>query len=185
VSPEGVTITISSAGSWTISQVYSMLLANARDLSLIGPSLTVDVQDTYASQTTTSASQSGGAYYGFKAVMYLTGVSSTFTTKPDAQLAHEYGHAWTRYWYFAHDGGSWSSYLAARWSTADGSVTIGQDSRIGTSYSWDPGEIAADDYRLLFGSSAAISESPGSLNTDIVAPTGQAGLRDWFLSSWA
>lgn len=185
VSPEGVTITISSAGTWTISQIYSMLLANARDLSLIGPSLTVNVQDTYASQTTSSASQSGGSYYGFKATMYLKGVSSTFALKPDMQLAHEYGHAWTGYWLFMHDGGSWSSYLAKRWSTADGSVTIGQDSRIGTSYSWDPGEMIAEDYRLLFGSAAAVSESPNSLNTDIVAPSAQPGLSSWFLSSWA
>jgi hypothetical protein len=180
-----VTIIVSTAGSWTISQVYSMLLANARDLSLVGPTLTVNVQDTYSSQTTTSASESGGAYYGFQATMYLKGVSSTFTVKPDMQLAHEYGHAWTRYWFFARNAGSWTNYLNARWSTADGKVTIGQDSRIGTSYAWDPGEMAAEDYRLLFGSSAAISESPGSLNSDIVAPTGQPGLRDWFLSTWA
>lgn len=162
-----------------------MLLANARDLSLIGPSLTVDVQDTYASQTTASASQSGSTFSNYRATIYLKGVNSTFTTKPDAQLAHEYGHAWTRYYLFMQHGGDWSSYLAARWSSADGSVTLATDSRTGTSYSWDPSEIIADDYRLLFGSSAAISESPSSLNTSIVAPSAQPGLSSWFLSTWA
>jgi len=162
-----------------------MLLANARDLSLIGPSLTVDVQDTYASQTTASASQSGGVYSSYRATIYLKGVSSTFTTKPDAQLAHEYGHAWTRYYLFMRHNGDWSSYLSTRWSSTDGSVTLATDSRTGTSYSWDPAEIIADDYRLLFGSSAAISESPGSLNTTIVAPSAQTGLSSWFLNSWA
>jgi hypothetical protein len=162
-----------------------MLLANARDLSLIGPSLTVNVQDTYASQTTASASQSGGVYSSYRATIYLKGVSSTFTTKPDAQLAHEYGHAWTRYYLFMRHNGDWSSYLSTRWSSTDGSVTLATDSRTGTSYSWDPAEIIADDYRLLFGSSAAISESPGSLNTTIVAPSAQTGLSSWFLTSWA
>jgi hypothetical protein len=184
-SPEGVTIIVNSAGPWTISQVYSLLTANARDLNLIGPSLTVNVQDTYASQTTTSATQSGSTFTNFQATIYLKGVNSTFTTKPDAQMGHEYGHAWTRYWLFMGHGGDWSSYLAKRWSSADGSVTLATDSRTGTSYSWDPSEIIADDYRLLFGSAAAISESPSSLNTSIVAPSAQPGLQDWFLSTWA
>jgi hypothetical protein len=184
-SPEGVKIIVNSAGPWTISQVYSLLTASARDLTLIGPSLTVNVQDTYASQTTTSAVQSGSTFTNFQATIYLKGVNSTFTTKPDAQMGHEYGHAWTRYYLFMRHGGDWSSYLATRWSSADGSVTLGADSRTGTSYSWDPSEIIADDYRLLFGSAAAVSESPNSLNTSIVAPSAQPGLRDWFLSTWA
>jgi hypothetical protein len=185
VSPEGVTITVNSAGPWTISQVYRLLLANARDLSLIGPSLTINVQDAFASQTGTGASESGGVYFDYKATIYLKGVNSTFALTPDAQLAHEYGHAWTWYWCFMKHGGSWSSYLTARWSSADGSVTLATDSRTGTSYTWDPSEIAADDYRLLFGSAAAVSESPNSLNNTIVAPSAQPGLRDWFLSTWA
>ena len=162
-----------------------MLKANALDLSLLGPSLTINVQDTYASQTATSASQSGGTFVNYQAIIYLKGVNSTFTTKPDAQLAHEYGHAWTRYWFFMRQGGSWSTYLNTRWSTADGSVTLATDSRTGTSYTWDPAEIIADDYRLLFGSSLAVSQSPNSLNTSIVAPSAQPGLRDWFLTTWA
>lgn len=184
-SPEGVRIVVSTAGPWTISQVYSMLVANARDLALIGPSLTVNVQDTYASQTTTSASGSGSSFSGFQATIYLKGVNSTFTTKPNAQLAHEYGHAWTRYWFFMGQGGDWSSYLGTRWSSSDGSVKLGADSRLGTSYTWDVAEIIADDYRLLFGSAAAVSESPNSLNTSIVAPASQPGLRDWLLGTWA
>ncbi|HEX4176618.1 MAG TPA: Ig-like domain-containing protein, partial [Acidimicrobiales bacterium] len=64
VSPEGVHIIVNSAGSWTISQIYSILKANALELSIIGPDLTIDVQDQYASVTTTSAAQtSGGSYY--------------------------------------------------------------------------------------------------------------------------
>jgi hypothetical protein len=184
-SPEGVTINVSTAGSWTIAQVYSMLTASARDLSLIGPTLTINVQDTYASQAGTGASESGGAYYGFQATIYLKGVTSTFTARPDMTVAHEYGHVWTNYWYFMGHGGSWADYLSTRWSSADGRVKLGADSRLGSSYTWDIGEIVADDYRLLFGSPAAISQAPSSLNTDIVAPSAQPGLKDWFLSTWA
>ena len=177
-SPEGVKINVNSSGPWTINQIYSILTANAYELSLIGPHLTINVQDTTASQTSTSGSGST-----FQAVMYLKGVSSTFASHPDSQETHEYGHAWSLYHLYTQNGGSWTRYLNARWSSSDGSVTLASDSRTGTSYTWNPSEILADDYRLLFGTAAA--QSLNHLNAYIVDPRQQAGLKSWLINHFA
>jgi hypothetical protein len=183
VTPEGVTIDINSAGNWTTDQVYSILKANALDLTTIGPFLSIQVQDTYTSQAATGAVSSGGKYVSFNATIYLKGVNSTFVLTPDAALAHEYGHVWTLYNLYMTHNGDWSSYLNTRWASSDGSL-LGGDSRLDSSYSWMRTEIIADDYRLLFGSSLASSEGPQHLNTVIPDPRNQPGLKNWMLSTW-
>jgi Bacterial Ig domain len=184
VSPEGVTINVDSVGSWTIAQVYSILKANALDLNVVGPTLTINVQDQYTSQTQTSATYYGGRYTGVKSTMWLQGVSSNFATRPDDTLAHEYGHAWSNYWYYMAHQADWSSYENARWTTSDGSLTLLTDTRTGTTYSWTIREIIADDYRLLFGSSLAVSERPSHLNPDIPDPHNVPGSATFLLNSW-
>jgi hypothetical protein len=184
VSPDGVTINVDSAGSSTIAQVYSILKANALDLNVVGPTLTINVQDQYTSQTQTSATYYAGKYTSVKSTMYLEGVNSSFADGPDASIAHEYGHAWSNYWYYTAHNGSWGGYLAARWTTADGSLTLATDSRTGTSYSWTVREIVADDYRMLFGTPAAVSERGGHLNSQIPDPRNVAGLADYLLNTW-
>jgi hypothetical protein len=184
VTPEGVTININSAGSWTTDQIYSMLKASALELSTIGPHLTIEVQDTAASSCAASASTTNGLYTGFQAIIYLKGLNSTFSVEPDAQLTHLYGHAWTLYHLYMTHQGDWSSYLNTRWTRSDGSVTLAKDSRLDSSYVWSRVEIIAEDYRLLFGSSLAKSERPTPMNTDIPEPTDQPGLSDFFLNTW-
>lgn len=183
MSPEGLTINVNSAGSWTIAQIYSMVQANGLDLATIGPTLTIGVQDQYQSQTQTSATMSGGRYATVKSTMWLLGVNSNFAREPETVLTHEYGHAWSNYWYFITHQASWASYLSARWTAADGSVTLATDSRTDTTYSWSVREIVADDYRLLFGTPAAIAGRPGHLNTQIPDPRNVPGLAQ-FLLSW-
>ncbi|MFL5799744.1 MAG: Ig-like domain-containing protein [Actinomycetota bacterium] len=184
VTAEGVTIDVSSAGPWTAPQIYDLLKPSALQLSLIGPHLTIEVQDTYSSQTTTSASSSGGVYTSFTATIYLKGVNSTFSVRPESQIAHEYGHAWTLYHLYMTQNGDWSSYLNYRWANADGSVRLGGDPRLDTTYTWNRFEIIAEDYRLLFGSSLAVSESPLHMNTDIPQPSSVTGLRSFLLNTW-
>jgi hypothetical protein len=183
VTPEGVSIDINSAGGWTTDQIYSILKANALDLSTVGPHLTIEVQDTYSSQTSTGAVSSGGHYVSFSATIYLKGVNSNFALSPDAGIAHEYGHAWTLYNLYMTHNGDWSSFLSTRWVSADGSL-LGNDSLLDTSYTWMRSEIIADDYRLLFGTTAAINEAPTHLNTNIIDPRAETGLQDWMLNSW-
>lgn len=184
VTSEGLTIDVNSAGGWTAQQVYNLLKPSALQLSTIGPNLTIKVQDTYASQVVTSASSSGGIYASFYATMYLMGVNSTFVSQPEAIIAHEYGHAWTLYHLYMTEQGDWTSYLNARWTTSDGSLTLATDSRLDSSYTWDRAEIIAEDYRLLFGSSLAISEQPGQMNTTIPDPRNVPGLKTFLLNVW-
>lgn len=184
VTPEGVTIDINSAGSWTTDQIYSMLKASALELSTVGPHLTIKVQDTYSSSCVTSATTTNGVYTGYSAVIYLKGVNSTFSIQPEAQIAHEYGHAWTLYHLYITHNGDWSSYLNTRWTNSTGTVKLATDSRLDSTYDWMRSEIIAEDYRLLFGSSLAISERPTQMNTDIPQPKDQPGLGDFLLNTW-
>jgi hypothetical protein len=186
-SPEGVTIDIrTTAGDWTPGEIYSLLSANARDLSRIGPSLRVVVQDRNPTITSTAASSVNGVYTSVNATITLDArATSGFTLRPDDILAHEYGHLWVNYHLYLKWQGDWSAYLAQRWTTSDGSVTLATDSRTGSSYNWSPSEVAADDYRLLFGSPTAISQRNASLNQQIPDPRSQPGLDNWFLGTWA
>ena len=178
VTPEGATIQIyPDAGGWTAQGVYELLRANALELGSLGPSLTVKVQTTYPSATTSSASQSGGVYGNYRATMYLqAGPNTTFTIRPDFIMAHEYGHAWSNYHLYLSHQGDWSSYLTAR--------GIAGDARVDSTYNWSKGEMLADDYRMLFGSPAAVSQA-SYINPALADPRSVPGLRDFLLSSWA
>ncbi|MDT4916087.1 MAG: hypothetical protein QOH89_787, partial [Pseudonocardiales bacterium] len=79
---------------------------------------------------------------------------------------------------------SWTSYLSARWTTADGSLTLATDSRTGSAYSWQIREILADDYRLIFGTPTAIAQRAGHLNNQIPDPRNVPGLAEFLLNSW-
>jgi hypothetical protein len=178
-SPEGATIDVATAGAWTIRDIYRMLLENASapgDFATIAPTLTVKVQDTYASSTSTTVVGMPGAYSSVRSTIYLKGINSTFSTRPDMQMAHEYGHAWATFHLYFGDGGDWSSYLSARGLLGD--------SRIDTTYSWSRNEIIAEDYRLLFGSTLAVSQAPGHMNADIPEPGDVPGLREYLLGGF-
>lgn len=186
-SPEGVRIDIqTTAGGWTPEEVYAILAANALDLSRIGAGLTVVVQDKSPTFTTTAASTSGGVYTSVRATMQLDArPSSAFSLYPHTSISHEFGHYWMNHWGYLKWQRDWSGYLAKRWASAEGATTLATDARTGSSYSWDPGEIAADDYRLLFGTPEAIAGRNASLNMQIPDPRTQPGLADWLRTTWA
>lgn len=186
-SPEGVKIDIqTTSGGWTPDEIYAMLTASALDLSTIGPGLIIVVQDTKPSMSTIAASSVNGTYTSVSATIQLDASPvSSFSIGPDDILAHEYGHVWNNYNVYVKWQGDWSAYLSNRWTATDGSVTLATDSRTGSSYIWTPDEIAADDYRLLFGSAQAIAQRNASLNQRIPDPRNQPGLREWFLATWA
>lgn len=174
--PEGTEISVASAGSWTAEQVYGLLKEAGLD-STMGPHLTVKVQDTYPSQTLTSAGTSGGRYAYFSAVIYLKGVSSTFVNKPNDVVTHEVGHVWSLYHLYLSQQADWSSYLEAR--------GLAGNPKLDSTYNWSKLEIIADDYRLLFGSELAISQRPSHLNWEIPDPREVPGLREFFVGTWA
>ena len=178
ITPEGATIQISSdVTGWSAQQVYSLLKANALELSRIGPTLKVKVQTTYASSTSASATQTNGVYGGYRATVYLQAKpGTTFTNRPDSVVAHEYGHAWTLYHLYISHQGDWSPWLAARGLLGD--------PRVDSTYNWSKSEMIAEDYRMLFGTSAAVSQATYT-NPDVADPRNVPGLREFFLSSWA
>jgi hypothetical protein len=178
VTPEGATIEIGSdVTGWTAQQVYNLLKANAYELSMIGPDLTVDVQTQYATVTSTSVSQVSGVYQNYRAIIYLQATSSSvFTTRPDYAVAHEYGHAWATYHLYMTQNGDWSSWLNYRGLTGNPNLN--------SSLQWDESEMIADDYRMLFGSPAAVSEA-AYINPDIPDPRTVPGLQSFLATSWA
>lgn len=184
---EGARIRIcTNVGNWTASTITAMLQANGLDLHVVGPRLTIEVSTARPSSTGSSASccDVNDNYYGFRSVVSLNpSATSSFANAPDAVLAHEYGHAWTSYWLYATNGGSWAAYRNARWVTADGSQVLAQSVKLNSSYNWTDHELAADDYRRLFGSPAAQSQL-AYLNANVPDPHQQPGLGGFFLESW-
>lgn len=176
--PEGAKILVySDTSGWTAQQVYDLLKPNAYELATIGPSLTVKVQATTSSQTSTSVGATGGVYTSFRATLYLQAKSgSTFTSRPDQIVAHEYGHVWTMYHLYMTRQGDWSPWLSARGLLGD--------ARLDSSYNWSKNEMIADDYRMLFGTPAAVSEA-GYINSEATDPRLVPGLKDFFLTGWA
>ncbi len=163
-----------------MSQIYQMIRdagVAAGDFDSLAPSLTVRVQDEYASQTAGSASTVDGRFTSFRAIIYLRGVNSGFSVSPNAVAAHEYGHFWSSYHLYLSRQGDWSSYLSYR--------GLAGDSRLDSSYGWDRAEIIAEDFRLLFGSAAVLAQQPKHMNPDIPDPRDVPGLRDFLLTGWA
>ncbi len=189
VTPEGVRIAIcTTVGGWTTSSIDNLLRPNALDLAVVGPHLTVQVQTGGPSSAGASASccDAGGHYYGFGAVIVVNpSASSSFSAAPDALMAHEYGHAWTYYWHYMNpvNNGSWAAYDNFRWSAANGSQVLANSASLNSSYSWMDYEMAADDYRRLFGTTAAQSQL-AFLNSNVPDSKMVTGLADFFLNTW-
>ena len=176
--PEGAVITIdSSSWSGTADDIYRMLLENGMD-SVVGPKLSVKVQDVYASATTAGASccTSSGGYYNFTTTIWLDGRStSNFSSRPDYVLGHEFGHAWTLYHLYMDQSADWAAYLTFR--------GIANDPRVESTYAWSKREMIADDYRMIMGSSLA--KVGGYINPDVPPPGSIPGFATWFRNTWA
>jgi hypothetical protein len=179
VTPEGATIDIApDVTNWTAQQIYDLLKPNAYELSRIGPTLTIKVQNQYATQTTSGASSVGNppVYSSFSATIYLKANNSTFAISPDATLTHEYGAAWTQYHLWISHSGDWDPYLSER--------NLAGNPLLDSNLNWSRTELIADDYRMLFGTAAAQNEL-AYINPYVPDPRTVVGLKDWFISYWA
>ncbi|MFO7173487.1 MAG: S-layer homology domain-containing protein, partial [Bacillota bacterium] len=68
-------------------------------------------------------------------------------------LSHEYGHHFTSYWLLKHEGLLFRDWRKTEWARIRGLSNFPQ---VGSGYhSWEPQEIAAEDYIQLFGSPLA------------------------------
>lgn len=176
--PYGCVIRMEAASSWTVQRLRRALLRNGlipeiasyRDAEGKRKSrLTIVVQSKYASQASASVGGSGGVYTSFTSSIYLK--ASTFT---EFTVAHELGHVRSYWSLYMKEQGEWHSYLAAR--------GIEGDPRLDTTYPWDVDEIAAEDFRLLWGSAKA-RRVAWHLNRDIPLPTAVPGFRE-FSREW-
>lgn len=138
---------------------------------------TTTVNFDYGTQVTncvTSVSGSPGSYSSFSSTVWVDYLS--WLDLGDEVLWHEYGHAWTYYAdKIVQQDGTFSTYLAARGVT--------NDPRLSTSKAWDPSEMAAEDYRQLFGSPSAAAYPQA--NTDLPRAVDVPGLSDFFHNVYA
>jgi hypothetical protein len=125
------------------------------------------------STTTTSASVQGGKYSSYRATTYFA--YANWLDSGDRTLFHEYGHAWSQYYYYmVQEDPTLTGYLQAR--------GLYGDARVGSTYAWSPDEMIAEDYRQLFGTPNA--QTGGQLNTDIPPASQVAGLRDYLSTTF-
>lgn len=126
-----------------------------------------------ANHTDTSAVGSPGSYSGYTAWIYIDLL--TYLDELDVPLLHEYGIAWSGYYaYLVQQDDTFTSYLKFR--------GIYLDPRLDTSRKWDRGELIAEDYRQLFGSSNAKLWPQD--NTDIPPAAQVAGLKDFLATTF-
>ena len=136
-----------------------------------GPLTTVDFHLMNGSYYSGQIGGSPGAYSGFHATVYVGW--DDWLVRQDFTLFYEYAHAWSGYYsYLVQQDPSLSSYLAVRGLTGN--------TLLGSSLTWEPVELIADDYRQLFGSPTA-SAYPQD-NTQIPPASQVPGLKA-FLST--
>ena len=126
------------------SEIYSTITQGS--VGGEAPSVVVRFGFSDTSSTSSSASYRDGHYGTFAAISWVSYLS---WLEQDANtLTHEYGHAWSQYHAHMTSGDpAMTSYLQAR--------GLAGDSRVGSSYQWDPAEMIAEDYRQLLGPPSA------------------------------
>jgi hypothetical protein len=151
--------------------IYDRLMSG----SLVGPEAqftTIRFDFTSTGTTSIMAGQTNGVYTSFDATSNVSYVS---WLDGDGELFHEYGHAWSYYnAYIVQQDPTFTAYLRAR--------GLIDDLRVGTSYSWDPREMIAEDYRQLFGTPSA--QALTQMNRDIPAAKDVVGLKDFLAATF-
>ena len=165
------TTVVVTAGPFTPVAIYEMLSENG--LGAMGEDLTVRVQDAFPPTRVTVERDLTVRSVPPATIWLDAWRGSDFLRQPERSIAHQIGLLWaTRY--LAGNDRFWRAYLRLR--GLDG------DRRLRSSALWDPNEIFADDYRLLFGSSGAIAQQPRHLNPALPDPASVAGLQDLIVS---
>lgn len=105
-------------------------------------------------------------------------------------LSHEYGHHFTYAYLMQREGRTFAAWQGSQWARLRG---LDRYPQVGSGpHAWDPAEIAADDYVLLFGSSLARRGAflrdgggRGRLHGNLALPlaTEVPGLRQYWLEA--
>lgn len=144
------------------------------DLGSEQPHVVVRLDHGPSSYCSISSQRSGGTVGQFRAV--CSNNWSTWVDQGDYGVSHEYGHAWSSYRDLVlQQDGSFSSYLQAR--------GLAGDSRVGSSYLWDPAELVAEDYRQLLGSPSA--RAVPQANRELPPAQDVPGLKDFLVGAYS
>ncbi len=170
VTPEGVHISVSTASGFSAAEIYRILKENSTELSLIGPYLTVVVNDTEAYDAANASCSSTSCTFR---IGLNASAGGSFANNPASLLAHEYGHIWSWYHVKLTDHGDWSPYLKAR--------HLDVDPLLDGSYDMSKDEIAADDFRLLYASPDA---RQSYAHRFVKFPGMDPALPSWFTANW-
>jgi hypothetical protein len=155
----------------TARELYDALLRGTIGREASSVSVLFDLGGS--STTTTSIGATNGRYDSYAASSYVTYLS--WLDNGDNTLSHEYGHAWSLYYaYLVQQDPTLSGYISAR--------GLAGDSRLGTTYAWNPREMIAEDYRQLFGSSTAAAYS--QMNQDVPRAADVPGLRNYLATTF-
>lgn len=171
---------------WTAQQVYDYLAAEALNLDIWRSELFIEVRSdtTYQYQSAMVASllPSTCQSQGIQTCTWVPVITliadpsrhqfiapgfepAGYEHYAEPAISHEYGHVWTMYYlYFVH-GNSWADYIAAR--------NMGNS----TDPVW---EVAAEDYRMCFGSPWA--QALDRFWPDIGKPTPE--FCNWMATAW-
>lgn len=129
----------------TARQVYDTLVQGL----LVGaeaPSATIRLDYGTTSRTESSVNGVPGGYNGYRGTVYVSWLA--WLDGGHATLFHEYGHVWSLYHaYITQQDDTLTAYLQARGLLGD--------TRLDSSSAWSRRELVAEDYRQLFGTSAA------------------------------
>lgn len=147
--------------------VHDLLLAGSlRGQEIKTTNIKVGLSETTTCPTGIAASNN--VYTSVSSNCYISW--NAWLSEPDGALFHEYGHAWSLYnAYIVQQDGTFSGYLKAR--------GLSGDPRVGTSYGWAAGEMIAEDYRQLFGSTAG--QAVAQANKEIPPARDVPGLEDY------
>jgi hypothetical protein len=169
--PEGATIVV-SAGRWSPIRVHEMLMQNGLSPTL-GAHLTVRVETAYPPTRimwTEGIDAASGRAVRYPTLWLDAWPGSEFSRAPDRTVARAVGRLWIEAYVRPVAGSFWPGYLALR--------RVRGNPRLDRSRAWSRDEILADDYRLLFGSTAAIAQLPRPENPALADPRSIPGLRD-------
>jgi Bacterial Ig domain len=170
VTPEGVHITVNTVAGFSAAEIYRILKENAYQLSVIGPMLTVIVDDKQPLDYMSGGCSVGSCSF----TIGLNGAGGTFPATPALDIAHEYGHVWSYFHVLRTDAGDWTAYLHAR--------GLDVDPRLDSTADMSKAEIAADDHRIVFGSPDAQLKTG---HRYVEYPTMDPALKSWFTTHWA
>ena len=169
--PDGLVVNVYDDAA-NAQSVYQTLMTGST-VGKEASAVTISVDETSNTFTTTVSVESGSTYTGYSAFVHINW--DDYLGDLDNALFHEYGIAWHLYYaYMVQQDPTLSSYLQAR--------GLAGNPNLNSSWMWNQDEIFAEDYRELFGSPAG--QAAPQMNTQIPLASQVPGLESFLASTY-